>query len=181
MSFIAWNCRGLGSPEAVDSLHDLVKQKTPALIFLTETKALTHEMMRVKRRLHFKNGVAVDPQGRAGGLAMLWDDTVDITLRSMSKNHIDVLVNQEAHEQWRLIGVYGWPERSNKFKTWELLRSLHEQMDVPWMIMGDFNEVLYETEKNSRNPCDFDSVQQFRSVVDELLLKDVACSGYSYT
>lgn len=100
MNFIAWNCRGLGSPGAVDSLHDLVKHKTLALIFLTETKSFTHEMMRVKHRLHFKSGIFVDPIGRAGGLALLWDDTVDITLRSMSKNHIDVFVKQDSGAHW---------------------------------------------------------------------------------
>ncbi|KAL2892477.1 DELLA protein GAIP-B [Bienertia sinuspersici] len=65
MRCLVWNCRGLGSPEAIDSLHDLVKQEAPSL------------MTRVKRRLNFNNGVCVDPCGRAGGLSLMWSNDIE--------------------------------------------------------------------------------------------------------
>lgn len=63
--------------------------------------------------------------------------------------------------QWRLAGIYGWHESSNKMKTWDLSKHIGGYIDVVWMIIGVFNKVFYETEKNSRNPCDFGSIQQF--------------------
>lgn len=46
---------------------------------------------------------------------------------------------------------------------------------------GDFNEVLFEEEKRGENACDFGSIQEFRSVVDELGLKGIMTSGYAFT
>ncbi|KAM0826239.1 hypothetical protein ACQ4PT_069012 [Festuca glaucescens] len=38
MTCISWNCRGLGNPETVHELHDLVRLEGPAVVFLIETK-----------------------------------------------------------------------------------------------------------------------------------------------
>ncbi|XP_042969022.1 uncharacterized protein LOC122301695 [Carya illinoinensis] len=38
MKHLAWNCRGLGNPRTVRELHLLVKEKSPGIIFLNETK-----------------------------------------------------------------------------------------------------------------------------------------------
>ncbi|KAL2894806.1 hypothetical protein RDABS01_010715 [Bienertia sinuspersici] len=169
------------SPEAVDSLHDLVKQESPHLIFLVETKCFSQEIMRIKRRLGFKNGVMVDARGRAGGLAMMWSDDLDVTLRKMGEKFIDVTIKEASNFTWRLTGVYGWSEGNQKHKTWNLLQDLGEQNNLPWAIMGDFNEVLLECEKKGGNPCDFASIQQFRSVVDQLGMHDLKADGYYYT
>ncbi|KMS97072.1 hypothetical protein BVRB_7g179330 [Beta vulgaris subsp. vulgaris] len=118
---------------------------------------------------------------RAGGLALLWSEEVDISLKNMGDHCIDVTVQEEGGVLWRFTGIYGWSESSQKVKTWEMMRELGENNNLAWLLVGDFNEVLYETEKNSRNPCDFASVQQFRSVVDELLLKDLGADGYPFT
>lgn len=60
MKYIAWNCRELGTPEAVDSLCDLVSQESHALIFLSKTKMFSHEMRRIKHKLHFKHDISID-------------------------------------------------------------------------------------------------------------------------
>ncbi|KAL2901324.1 Pyridoxal phosphate homeostasis protein [Bienertia sinuspersici] len=80
-----------------------------------------------------------------------------------------------------MTGTYGWAESNNKGLTWELMRNLNLQDNSPWALLGDLNEVLYETKKNGRNPCDLGSVQQFFSVVDKLGLKDTIMEGYAYT
>lgn len=39
-----WNCRGLGSPEAVRALSDLIRDKSPDIVFLCEAKRWATEM-----------------------------------------------------------------------------------------------------------------------------------------
>ena len=69
---IFWNCRVLGSPEAILSLADLIRQYPPDVIFLCETKSWDSEMDCIKRKLIMDCGVWVAAEGRAGGLALLW-------------------------------------------------------------------------------------------------------------
>ncbi|KAL2939333.1 hypothetical protein RDABS01_000165 [Bienertia sinuspersici] len=123
----------------------------------------------------------VDARGRAGGLAMMWSEDLDVTLRKMGERFIDVSIKEVNNLTWRLTGVYGWSEGNQKYKTWNLLQKLGEENSLPWAIMGDFNEVLLECEKKGGNPCDFASIQQFRSVVDQLGMHDLKADGYYYT
>jgi len=44
MSILCYTCRGLGDPQVVDKLHNLVRRRSPTLVFLAETKKLGIEM-----------------------------------------------------------------------------------------------------------------------------------------
>ena len=37
MSYLAWNCRGLGNPGTVQELSRLVREKDPLVLFVVET------------------------------------------------------------------------------------------------------------------------------------------------
>ena len=46
------------------------------------------------------------------------------------------------------MGVYGHPEDQQKCETWYLMRHLNNQASLPWVYVGDFNEILSSTENN---------------------------------
>lgn len=60
--------------------------------------------------------IIVEPQGRSGGLALLWKEKEHANLLSLSQNHIDVGVSVEGLGEWRLTGFYGEPDRTNEGK-----------------------------------------------------------------
>ena len=59
MNSLYWNCRGLGKPQSVHALHDLVQRWDPRIVFLLETKLKKKRMERVRDRLGFANGLLV--------------------------------------------------------------------------------------------------------------------------
>jgi hypothetical protein len=71
MNALGLNCRGLGLDVAVGELRDLIKSYNPSVVFLSETKKRSKAMDRLKWSMGLKHGVAVDYDGRSGGLA-LW-------------------------------------------------------------------------------------------------------------
>lgn len=56
MSFLAWNCRGIGQPSAVRSLGSLVRATRPCIVFLSETKNKKNYLNSVRSRLGFTSG-----------------------------------------------------------------------------------------------------------------------------
>uniref|UniRef100_A0A803Q9H0 Zinc knuckle CX2CX4HX4C domain-containing protein n=1 Tax=Cannabis sativa TaxID=3483 RepID=A0A803Q9H0_CANSA len=70
-------------------------------------------------------------QGSAGGLALLWRNQEDGHILGYSKNHIDFLVKSSEKGHWRLTGVYGEPIRARRHQTWELLRFLARDSNLP--------------------------------------------------
>jgi hypothetical protein len=81
---------------------------------------------------------------------MFWKNNLKITEKSVTKNYIDVVIEDVI--PWRLTGIYGEPSWGQKHITWDSLRSLHGHMNLPWLAMGDFNEILFNYEKEGGRP-----------------------------
>ena len=43
--------------------------------------------------------------------------------------------------------MYGHLEQELKMETWRLMRHLHARASLPWVCLGDFNEILSSDEK----------------------------------
>ena len=74
------------------SLTNEVKDTDPVLVFLSETKANRNRIRGIQRKLNFTQGIIVPSDGRSEGLAMLWKEGVDVSFKSCSNAHIDVVV-----------------------------------------------------------------------------------------
>ena len=117
MSILCWNCRGLGNPRAVGTLRFLRRTRRPRLLFLSETLASKEEMEVLRLSLRYGGCFTVANQGHSGGLALLWEDELQVSLLSFSKNHIDVSIDNWGSNQWRFTGFYGFPATSERHRT----------------------------------------------------------------
>ncbi|CAM8914255.1 unnamed protein product [Rhodiola kirilowii] len=140
MKVLSWNCRGVGNPRTGRAISDLVRSIGPQVVGLIETKADLRKIEALKRKLGFKHGIAVARSGLGGGLALLWREEVQVVLKSYSRNHIDAWVGE--YDGFRMTLFYGNPEMGRREETWDLLRSLKQDENQPWLVLGDFNEIL---------------------------------------
>jgi hypothetical protein len=115
------------------------------VFFLSETHLGKAKAENLKRRLGCDHYIIHESDGRSGGLLTLWRKEVVIQLNGVSKYFIDVVVRDG--DEWRLIGVYGESSWDHKDQTWGALRSLHGSSSLPWLALGDFNEILFHHEK----------------------------------
>ncbi|XP_024171719.1 uncharacterized protein LOC112177688 [Rosa chinensis] len=184
MNVLAWNCRGIGNDSAVQALKQLITQHRPSFIFLSETKVSDPDYMRTLRlELGYLNCEAVFSRGQSGGLALFWSDGIDVRFQSKSHHHIDVEVWERDGSgiAWRLSGFYGHPTTSERHRTWTLLRELSTQSALPWIVVGDFNEVLHVAEKAGGCVRREGQMQQFRDALAFCDLFDLGFSGSAFT
>jgi hypothetical protein len=148
---------------------------------LSETKLDERGMMVFKKKLSLAHSEVVDCEGKGGGLAVLWRSGVNMVLKSKSKNHIDMEVQETGGDKWRCTGVYGEPEMKNK--TWELMEELKEQDGdhLLWLCAGDFNEILYHYEKEGGIPRTQACLDRFKEVLETCELDDLGFSGDVFT
>ena len=88
-----------------------------------------------------------ESDGRASGLLMLWHCDLNVTSREVHTSYIDSRVDENSDAAWRFTGFYGEPSSERKHLTWDYVRDLHQMNDLPWLIGGDFNEILFGNEK----------------------------------
>ena len=105
----------------VGELRDLIRSYNPAVVFLCETEKNARAMDRLKWSLGFRNGVAVDCNGRGGGLALWWRDHVQATVRPWSQYFIDAEMVWEG-KTCRFIGFYMEPKTELRKKSWDANR-----------------------------------------------------------
>ena len=164
---ISWNCQGLGNPWSARALHDMVRRWNPKVVFLIETKAKNRRMERIKNRIGLANGLIVPCVGRKRGLALLWTREIDLEIKCFLQNHIDAVINDaEKSIKWRLTGFYGHPETHRRYESWHLLAFLNNQLHLPWLCLGDFNEILSNAEKSRGAIRTQQQMDGFRKVVD---------------
>jgi hypothetical protein len=181
MKIASWNPRGLGNQRAVHSLLQLQKTEDPDILFLSETKLIEREIEHLRWKLNMPNMVVKDCEGRCGGLAMFWKRGVDVSLRWKGRYHIDVDVTEENGKKWRLTGIYGESKAGEKENTWRLLRTLHAQSDLPWLCIGDFNEILFAGEKEGGPARAQGCMEAFRRALEFCELEDLGYVGDPFT
>jgi hypothetical protein len=71
---------------------------------------------------------------------------VSVSVKACNARCIDVHVSSDLAPTWRATFVYGEPRREDRSLFWSLLRRLKQHWNGPWIICGDFNEVLSQDE-----------------------------------
>ncbi|KAL6228109.1 hypothetical protein ACLB2K_002063 [Fragaria x ananassa] len=190
MNALCWNCQGIGNPWTVRGLKGIISLNIPKLIFLSETKCTIAKMHGVRRQVGWSNcfsvscKVVADRKGkrtsRVGGLALLWTTDTKVSLLSYSDFHIDVMVG-ETTDQWRFTGIYVQPKAELRHLSWSLIRRLHGNCDVAWVLGGDFNEIVSLKEKEGGNMIRRRFIENFVDVLEECSLTSLHSYGPAFT
>ncbi|CAL9021651.1 unnamed protein product [Prunus brigantina] len=139
-------------------------------------------MEKIRNKLGFRQSIVVASAGASGGLCLLWTEEVNIRALSFSPHHIDVEVQVlGVHGKWRLTGFYGHPVTAERHKSWELLSRLGSASSLPWVCIGDFNEILAAHEKLGGAVRNERQMQNFRQAIDSCGLKDLGYRGPKFT
>ncbi|XP_024200679.1 uncharacterized protein LOC112204026 [Rosa chinensis] len=149
MEILSWNCRGICNTTTTRALKDLIAQNRPQIIFLCETKISNiKDFQTLSRALGFPHSKEFLSEGQSGGLGLFWTDEVDLHVRTSSAHHIDAEIRGAPGEpRWRLTGFYGYSRTNDRDHSWKLLRELSDLDSLPWVIIGNFNEILDSGEK----------------------------------
>lgn len=129
----------------------------------------------------FAYSFSVDRIGRGGGLAVLWKNTVTCTVERSSANYIDIVMLKDSTPHWRLTCFYGYPERERMRDSWELIRHLSRMSNLPWCIIGDFNDLLFQSDKAGVHKHPQYLLDDFRKTVEDCGLRDIDLRGGNFT
>ena len=181
MKILAMNCQGLGNTPTVRALSDVRRRSDPEVIFLSETHLDRYPADCLRRKLKMDFQIVNPSSTRSGGVLMFWKKEIVIQQIFSAPKYIDVRVLESPGKIWRLTCIYGEPRWEDKHKTWDKLRELKDDQHLPWVVIGDFNEILFSHEKDGGNPRPQHYMQAFRDALSDCELEDIGFSGDTFT
>lgn len=170
-----------GEPITVRVLGDLIRDHKPAILFLYETISTVNKIEALHIKFGFAQCFSVDKVGQGGGLAVFWKTNVNCQVSGFSQNHVDIQFLEANIVTWRLTCFYGYPERSRRKNSWDFIRQLSNISQVPWLIFGDFNDLLYKSDKWGSFEHPQSLMDGFRLAIEDSSLSKLELCGGKFT
>lgn len=111
----------------------------------------------------------------------MWKNEGAVAIKGSCNHYIDYEVVCDQVGRWRYTGFYGCPERQRRQESWELLRKLAGDSTLPWCLLGDFNDILFDHEKFGGQPQPQRLLVGFRKAVSDCELIDLDFTGSEFT
>ncbi|XP_071939846.1 uncharacterized protein [Coffea arabica] len=145
---ICWNCRGAVNSRFWRNLKEIIRDNDPMILVLVETRTSSDKGARILRRFNFNQMAFVEAQGFSGGIWMFWNDReVEVEVVSTNWQIVNTVVKNRDGKEWLMSAIYASPEKELQKLLWKYLQELGEKVKFPWLLLGDFNEVVDSTEK----------------------------------
>ena len=94
-----------------------------------------------------------------------WRFSPQVTIVSM---HWSGYRPNESHP-FLLTAIYASPNFSKRKILWNSLKNFASSVDLPWILLGDFNEMLEENDKIGELPFNGNRIAAFRECVGWIL------------
>ena len=182
MRTLAWNCRGAGRASTVRAIRELIRESTPEVVFLSETKSKTPRIGMINYKLKYVDFHCVEPSEHSGGLALFWRLGVDLEVVYSDLNLIAALVYSDPpNSPWLLFAVYGPCKSSKKMNFWRMIENMVLSFSGPWVIIGDLNCIKRMDEKRGGRSTSGSSDNCLKDFMSNTSAIDLGFTGPSFT
>ena len=178
ISCLCWNIRGIGNSPSVRRLISLCKSHKVQIAAILEHMIDNLAMQRISCRLGLKNFTSSN--NSLSKVWLFWSDKITLDIVNCQDNFITVAVNN-APIAYYITFIYASSHLHDKISQFQILSGLASTINGPWMVMGDFNSILYSHEKFGGNPPSQPSVNAFHGFLQDNSLTDLSFTGSPFT
>lgn len=147
-----------------------------------ETRQPKAVFLSWRRKLKFTDHVVVDPVNTGVDIAHFLNDKVQVSVVNSSPNYIDTLVCFLAANFFcKISWLYGNAHINEKQAFWGSMYSSFPHQSIPWLCLGDFNEILWHREKWGGLAPDIWRLNLFQSFLSNGQLRDLNYQGPAFT
>ncbi|EOY08208.1 Uncharacterized protein TCM_022551 [Theobroma cacao] len=176
--------KGLRKDEKKRALWKLIKAEKPSMVFIQETKmeSITGSLFDRLWRGDEVEGKVVEVEGRSSGILSLWQKKFFKLKECKTERNFIMLIGRVNGIDYRcgFINIYAFNDKGKRKELWDELNELMSNMEVWWIIRGDFNTVRFEDEQIGTGNVGRSSAQ-FDEFINYTGLVDLPLKGAKYT
>ena len=183
MNIILRNCRGALNLHFQVIVADRVNHHSPVVLIITEIRVGGDRVKEITSRLPFDGVIIVDTIGFAEGIWLIWNsDRVDGAQLACTEQEIRRTIKvRSSNLSWLISSVYASLRVAKRKVLWSNLVHTASLHHLPWLLLGDFNEVLYIDDKFRGRPVNFRRAFNFKSCLDTCGMIDLGFHGPRFT
>ena len=181
MRIISWNCRGLGNAPTVRQGKQIAQFWKPDFFFLLETCLIEGRGKFFLSNWGFKGSSEVLREGLSGGLLLGWTQDWDVSILFQNRHFIHSLITNMQGEVFIVTFLYGHPNLAQRHLIWNELQIFGRQICQKWVCIGDFNQVLHESDKLTFKDNIMIGNLQLQLVLSALCLIPIDSKGLPFT
>ncbi|KAL0294091.1 UNVERIFIED_CONTAM: LINE-1 reverse transcriptase [Sesamum radiatum] len=179
-----WNVRGLNEVAHQRAVGQLVGEFNIKFLGLLETRVRVTNAPLVQKYTLPSWRWFVDYTETGSRIWLAWcDDEVQVEILAVNTQFIHCrLTNKRAHTKCLITVLYGENEVIKRRELWQGLIQLSRGItDEPWIVMGDFNAVLDDSEVNGYAADTSASMADFLECITESELTHLPFTGANFT
>ena len=137
-------------------------------------------MKKLASSIGFSEHVLVSAKGKAGGICLLWSNSLDAEILEFDSQTVAVKVSDDFCS-WVMIGFYGLLYQTKRYKAWGNLYALLQSISEPWLCFGDFNVVVDDAEKDGGIRGSSSTPNFLKDLLFDLGAVDLGFAGCKFT
>lgn len=179
-TIISWNIRGAMGSSIRRHVRDIVSVHHPSLFFVYETHGAFQNVENFWSSIGYKPIYIQEARGFSGEIWVLsYLDDICFSLVDSIFQAITFSVSK-GNSTWYVSAIYASPVFSIRSDFWSHLSMLRNQILDPWVVIGDFNEVVNSNEVSGGSFC-CSHAQLFSSMITDCSFLDMNAVGGWFT
>lgn len=119
--------------------------------------------------------------GFSGGIWVLWNSNVVLVEPISNAFHEMFFKIQVSSKIFILTAIYASLRFNIRKSLWRKLEQISSYINLPWLLMGDFNEIASSNEKFGGRPPNRFKMETFTNFLHKTKLIDLGFSGPKFT
>ena len=150
---------------------------------ITETRVGDERAEKIIEGLPFDGFITTDTIGYVGGLWILWNkEGAEISLLANTEQEIHATLKVHASNLSRLFSaIYASPRLAERRILWSNIEEVGRLHSMPWLMIGDFNEVLCGEDKFEGKQININRAMEFKAYLDSCSFVGLGFAGPKYT
>ena len=122
-------------------VHELVHTYSPKMFVVLETHSPFEKVKDFWHELGFVEFGVMEASSHRGGIWVLGVEILSLSYHV--EDYFEQMVSLRLHgggKEWVFSAVY--PVPSIRERLWNHIKIVHQGVQAPWMVVGDFNEII---------------------------------------
>ncbi|KAK6784679.1 hypothetical protein RDI58_018134 [Solanum bulbocastanum] len=181
---VTWNVRGFNQKVKHKELRLFIKRNKVNLIAIYEHRVRDERVsIIIKKNMAGWNWCTNECNNVRGRIWVIWNpNEVTFTRKEDAVQYIHRLVMiKQRNIQFQFTVVYGLHTIATRLPLWTTIKQLNNNINEPWLIIGDFNSILTQRDTPVGSPVQDIEIRDFRECLLDCNLAELQIGGREYT